>query len=151
MRYAFALVALAISMTVLSWAPPAPADDKSIHLDNAWARRAGGGHGGAGMAMNGAVYVKIANHGKAPDALVSAATDAAEKVELHATINDGGVMRMRPQARIEVGAGKALEMKPGGYHIMLLGLTRDLKPGETVKLTLTFEKAGPMAIEAPVK
>jgi hypothetical protein len=42
-------------------------------------------------------------------------------------------------------------MKPGGHHIMLLGLRRDLKPGDTVKVTLVFEKAGPMSIEAPVR
>jgi hypothetical protein len=137
----------------------AVAAEKPIHLENAWARKApamamGGGMGSGAPAAgvgNGAVYVTIENYGGAPDALLAAATDAARTVELHETINEGGVMRMRPLRKFEVAGGARLEMKPGGHHIMLLGLTRDLKPGDTVKVTLTFEKAGPMTIEAPVR
>jgi copper(I)-binding protein len=121
-----------------------------VRLESAWARRApaGGGHGGG---ANGAVYVTIRNGGAAPDALVSARTDAARTVELHETVNEGGVMKMRPLPKFEVVAGGAVEMKPGGHHLMLLGLTRDLHPGDTVSVTLTFEKAGAMTIEAPVR
>jgi hypothetical protein len=137
----------------------AEADEKPIHLENAWARKApamamgGGGAPGAPAAGmgNGAVYVTIENYGGTPDALLSAATDAAGAVELHETINEGGVMRMRPLPKFPLSGGAKLEMKPGGHHIMLLGLTRDLKPGDTVKVTLTFEKAGRMTIEAPVR
>jgi copper(I)-binding protein len=137
----------------------AGAAEKGIHLENAWARKApamamGGGMGSgapaAGMG-NGAVYVTIENYGGTPDALLAAATDAAGSVELHETINEGGVMRMRPLPKFELSGGAKLEMKPGGHHIMLLGLKRDLKPGDTVKVTLTFEKAGRMTIEAPVR
>ena len=128
------------------------ADDKPIHLDGAWARQAPmGGHGGTGAKGNGAVYMKISNHGKETDALVSATSDASDVVELHEVINEGGVMKMRPLPKLVVPADGKLEMKPGGYHIMLLGLRHDLKPGEKVKVTLTFEKAGAMSIEAPVR
>jgi hypothetical protein len=106
------------------------------------------GHGGSG---NGAVYVTVPNRGGGSDALVGAATDAATSVELHETVHAGGVMKMRPLPRFEVPAGGRLEMKPGGHHIMLLGLKRDLKPGDTVTVTVTFEKAGPMTVEAPVR
>jgi hypothetical protein len=106
------------------------------------------GHGGAG---NGAVYVTITNRGGRPDALVGAATDAATTVELHETVHEGGVMKMRPLPRVDVPAGGRLEMKPGGHHIMLLGIKRDLKPGDTVTVTVTFEKAGRMTVEAPVR
>jgi copper(I)-binding protein len=132
-----------------------------IHLENAWARRApamaagAGGHAGHGMPAqggggNGAVYVTIVNDG-APDALLSAATSTAAAVELHEVVQEGGVMKMRPLPRFEVPGGGRVEMKPGGYHIMLLGLTRDLKPGDTVSVTLTFDKAGRMTVDAPVR
>jgi periplasmic copper chaperone A len=58
---------------------------------------------------------------------------------------------MRPLPKFDVPSGGKLEMKPGSYHLMLLGLKQDLKPGEIVKVELTFEKAGQMAVEAPVK
>lgn len=60
-------------------------------------------------------------------------------------------MTMRPLARFRLPPGGTLEMKPGGYHVMLLGLTRDLHPGDTVAVTLTFEKAGPLTVQAPVR
>ncbi len=141
-------------------AKPTRAAD-GIEIKNAWARRApamahgqSGGHGGPtghNGAGNGAVYVTVTNRGGSPDALVGAAADVAASVELHETVHEGGVMKMRPLPRLEVPAGGRLEMKPGGYHIMLLGLKRDLHPGDTVAVTLTFEKAGSMTIEAPVR
>jgi copper(I)-binding protein len=115
-----------------------------IDIQDAWVRRA--------SAMgNGAVYVTIRNQGSAPDALLSAATDVADRAELHETMGGSGRMMMQPLAKIDVPAGGTLEMKPGGYHIMLLGLTRDLKPGDTVTLTLRFERAGDMRIQATVR
>jgi copper(I)-binding protein len=132
---------------------------KPIHLENAWARRAptlgqaGQSHQGSGAMTsgNGAVYITIRNHGSTPDALVSASTAMANTVELHETVEQGGKMVMRPLPKFDVPAGGKLEMKPGSYHIMLLGLKHDLQPGDTVHVTLTFEKAGQMAVEAPVK
>ena len=131
----------------------------TIQLENAWARRApsmaqGGqsGQGGGAMAAgNSAVYVTISNHGSEADALLSASTDVATTVELHETVEQGGKMVMRPLPKFAVPAGGTLEMKPGSYHIMLLGLKQDLKPGETVTVGLSFEKAGQMSVEAPVK
>lgn len=102
-------------------------------------------------AGNGAAYVTISNHGSEADALLSASTDVATTVELHATVEQDGKMVMRPQSKFDVPAGGKLEMKPGGYHIMLLGLKQDLKPGEIVNVGLSFEKAGQMSVEAPVK
>lgn len=60
-------------------------------------------------------------------------------------------MRMRPLAKVDLPAGGRIEMKPGGHHIMLLGLTGDLRPGDTVTVRLRFEKAGERVIEAPVR
>jgi periplasmic copper chaperone A len=102
-------------------------------------------------AGNGAVYVTIRNHGSEADALLSASSDVATTAELHQTIEQDGKMVMRPLPKADVPAGGTLEMKPGGYHIMLLGLKQDLKPGETIDVALTFEKAGQMSVEARVK
>jgi copper(I)-binding protein len=126
----------------------------SIQVDNAWARKApsmaqaeSGGQG----AGNGAVYVTIRNQGSEADALLSATSAAATAVELHETVEQGGKMVMRPLPKFEVPAGGTLDMKPGSYHLMLLGLKQDLKAGEIVTVGLTFEKAGQMSVEAPVK
>lgn len=121
-----------------------------ITITGPWARRAPSGHGQA-QAGNGAVYMTIANRGAEADAVVSATSDAARIVELHEVKNEGGVMAMRPIPRMPLPAGGTLELKPGGYHVMLLGLTRDLHAGDTVKVTLTFEKSAPMTIEAAVR
>jgi copper(I)-binding protein len=166
-RLASALLAFCLAAALPA---AAPADDKPIHVKNAWARKAGmmahgagsgqsagSGHGGGGAQAtpsghgNGAVYATVANTGKTADALVAASSDVAERAELHRTVDEGGVMKMRPQTRIEVPAGGAIEMKPGSYHVMLMGLKRDLVPGEKVAVTLTFEKAGRVVVEAPVR
>ncbi|HEX3497692.1 MAG TPA: copper chaperone PCu(A)C, partial [Stellaceae bacterium] len=76
------------------------------------------------------------------DRLVAVATPAAAKAELHVTSMDGGVMKMRPIAAVDVKAGAQTEFKPGGMHIMLVGLTAPLKVGQSFPLALTFEKAG---------
>ena len=102
-------------------------------------------------AGNGAAYVTISNRGSEADALLSASTDVATTVELHETVKQDGKMVMRPLPKFDVPAGGQLEMKPGSYHIMLLGLKQDLKPGEAVNVGLSFEKAGQMSVEAPVK
>jgi len=74
--------------------------------------------------------------------LVSAASPVAGIVEIHEMAMEGNVMRMRPVAGIEVPAGKSVELKPGGYHVMLMDLKRQLKEGEAVPITLTFEGEG---------
>jgi copper(I)-binding protein len=140
-------------------AQPPPSGGETIHVTQAWARRApmmaqaGSGHGPgtAGGTGNGAVYVLIENRGSQPDALLSAGSDAATTVELHETRLEGGVMRMRPLPRVDIPPGGRVEMTPGGHHLMLLGLTRDLRPGDTVAVRLRFEKAGERVIEAPVR
>jgi copper(I)-binding protein len=145
------LIGLAAAGVAAGCAQPAMQSmaKSGIELENAWARRAPAmAHGHAG---NGAVYVTIVNHGGSADALVGATTNAAKVVELHETVQEGGVMKMRPVPRFEVPGGGRLEMKPGGPHLMLLGLTRDLEPGDTVSVTLTFDKAGRMSVEAPVR
>jgi copper(I)-binding protein len=130
--------------------------DSPIRVEDAWARQApmmpsGGQMGGHMAGSAGAVYVTLRNAGAAPDALVGASSAAAESVELHETIRDGQVMRMRPVAKVELPAGGVVAMKPGGYHIMLVNLKRALRPGEHVPLRLTFVHAAPLTLDVPVR
>ncbi len=98
-----------------------------------------------------AAYMTLVNGSDTSDALVSAATDAAEVVELHTVLMEENVMRMRPVEQVEVPANGETELRPGSFHIMLIGLQRDLNEGDTVDLTLTFANAGEVTVAAPVQ
>lgn len=115
----------------------------------------GMGHGGMDMNMGGAnsaAYMVIRNTGSEPDKLIAASTDVAKTVELHTVIEEGGMMRMRQvEGGIDVPANGEVVLKPGGFHVMLIGLTRDLNAGDKVELTLTFEKAGQIPVTAEVR
>ena len=100
----------------------------------------------------GAGFVEIVNGGKAADRLLSATSTAAEKVEIHTMTMDGGIMRMRPLPDgIAAPAGATTSLKPGGNHIMLIGLKAPLVEGKLVPLTLNFAKAGPVKVELKVE
>jgi periplasmic copper chaperone A len=130
--------------------------DSPIRVEDAWARQApmmpqAGQMRGHMAGGTGAVYVTLRNTGATPDTLVGASSEAAEAVELHETIRDGEVMRMRPVATLEVPAGGILEMKTGGLHIMLINLKRALRPGDRVPVTLTFAHAAALLLDVPVR
>ena len=109
---------------------------KSIAIDHPFARATPPG------ARAGGAFFVILNAGTTADKLVSAASPAAGAVELHQMAMDGGVMKMRAMPSMEIPPGGKLELKPGGYHLMMLDLKQPLKAGDKVPLTLTFEKAG---------
>ena len=148
-RFPSLMLAAALSLPVLAFGQA----DAKLQVEGAWARRAammmkdssGGGSG------NGAVYAVLVNAGNAPDALLGAESDAAATVEIHETYRDMNMMMMRPVRKIDVPAGNKVELKPGGYHVMLLNLKRDLKAGETISVTLQFEKAGKIPVTATIK
>ena len=125
-------------------AGPAFAHDYEVNgivVEHPWARAT------APRQPAGAVYVTLRNTGAADDHLIGATTPMAETSGLHTTRNDGGIMRMRPVEVIEVPAGAAATLAPGGHHIMLVGLTEPLEVGNLLPLTLTFEHAGQIDIE----
>ncbi|MFQ3623162.1 MAG: copper chaperone PCu(A)C [Acetobacteraceae bacterium] len=99
---------------------------------------------------NSAAYMTIVNNTESLDRLLSAASPVARAVELHTHLMEEGVMRMRPVQAIEVNVGEPAVLRPGGLHVMLIGLVRDLRPGERIALTLRFEKAGERTVEVPV-
>ena len=99
----------------------------------------------------GGGYMKISNTGTASDRLVEGSSNAAERFEVHAMTMDNGVMRMRPiTGGLEIKPGETVELKPGGLHVMFVGLKKPLQQGERVKGTLVFEKAGKIDVEYPV-
>lgn len=97
-----------------------------------------------------AAYMTIENTSTAADRLLAAATPVARVAELHAHMMDGTVMRMRSIEAIEVKPGELTLLRPGGLHIMLIGLTRPLSAGQTIPLTLRFERAGEITVDVPV-
>lgn len=115
----------------------------AIQIEHGWARPS--------ATANGAIYLEIENTGAAPDKLVAASTPAAAKAELHTHLMEGNVARMRPVDAIEVSPGSATVLRPGGLHIMLMGLKAPLKDGDSVALTLTFENAGKVDLTVPVQ
>ena len=94
---------------------------------------------------------------RSPDAarLVAASSPVAGRVEIHEMAMDDGVMRMRQLPALELPAGKLVELKPGGLHLMLMDLKSPLKAGETLPLTLTVERAGKpvetLQLQVPVR
>lgn len=103
-------------------------------------------------AQTGGAFATIVNNGQAADRLLSVSSPAAQTVELHETVDENGVMKMQPRPDgWEIPAASTLELKPGGKHIMLIGLTAPLVAGEKIQITLNFEHAGAKTIEIPVK
>ena len=100
----------------------------------------------------GGGFLTLTNKGPA-DRLLSAATPAADTVEIHSMVMDGDVMKMRQLDALALGPGQTVELKPGGYHLMLMGLKAPLRVGDQFPLTLKFEKGGEkvvtLRVEAP--
>lgn len=101
-------------------------------------------------AATGAAYVSLMNHGKEGDSLVSVSTPAAAMAHLHKSELVDGVMKMEPVEALELPGQGVLEMKPGGYHIMMMGLKQPLKKGDEIDVTLHFAKAGDVTVKVPV-
>jgi hypothetical protein len=97
-------------------------------------------------------YLAIENKGAEADRLTGAATAAAEKVEIHEMSMEGDIMKMRalPEG-IEIKPGETVTLKPGGIHLMIFGLKQPLIPGATVPVTLSFARAGQIAVVLPVQ
>lgn len=131
------------------------ASQNGIEVFDAWVRAAApkpemapGAH--AGGAVTGA-FMLLKNSTDQPDVLISASSDVAKDVQIHETTMQDGVMSMAEVAGVTVPAGASTELKPGGYHVMLIGLQRELKVGETITLSLVFKNAGEITLQLPVR
>ena len=98
----------------------------------------------------GAAFMTIHNHGGA-DRLLAAEAGISKNVELHTHVKDGDIYRMRKVEALSVPEHGSAELKPGGDHIMFIGLNAPVKEGATVPVTLTFEKAGKVVVQVPVQ
>jgi periplasmic copper chaperone A len=115
-----------------------------LAIDTPWARAS------IGTSRPGAAYLTIRNTGEVPDRLIGVRTPAAGHAEAHAMVQENGVMTMRAAGPLEIPPGGAVELAPGGLHIMLMGLAAPLTEGATLPLTLIFERAGEVTVEAPI-
>lgn len=177
----FAAVAMAIALTACAAPPAAPAAQQSaasdITVTGAWARPALGGMAmdatkdpkataasmDSSMSMTNAMtstmntgamsaaYMTLENKGGA-DTLMSVSGDVAEMIQVHQTVEKNGMMSMEEaKDGMPVPANGKAELKPGGYHIMMMNLKQDLKAGDTFKLTLKFKSGKEMSVDVTVK
>ncbi|MBK5931374.1 copper chaperone PCu(A)C [Halochromatium salexigens] len=98
-----------------------------------------------------AAFMSITNHSGNDRALLAAESDKAEVVELHTHRMEDDMMRMRQVEQITLPAGETVTLEPGGLHVMLIGLTETLAPGNQVELTLGFDDGGNQTLSLPVK
>jgi len=115
-----------------------------VSVEKPWSRATPPG------AKVGAGFMQLRNAGAA-ERVVGASSPVAGRVEMHITVRDGDVMKMREVKSFEIPAGGGFELKPGGAHLMLVDLKRPLKKGEKVPLTLKLEKGGELKMELSVE
>lgn len=142
-----------LAMMLVSCSPPA---QNSITVQDAWARATSmdmqmdHNHDSMG-GKTSAIYMVIVNQTNQEDRLIAAKASAAETVEIHETRMENDIMKMQKVDGVAIPANGKVELKPGGYHIMLINLKQDLKAGEKIPFTLIFEKNGEINLEAEVR
>ena len=136
-----------LSIALMAFATSIQAQDAkvgAIKIENAYVRATAPGQPAAGA------FMKIENGAAAADQLVSASSPAAGEVQLHQMSMEGNVMKMGQVKDIAVPANGSVDLKPGGYHIMLMNIKAPLKAGDTVPVKLKFAKAGEVEVKLPV-
>lgn len=139
------LFALALSAAVLAGPAIAAVNVVGLSITSPWSRPAAKGGNGAG-------FVVIQNTGAKPDKLISVSSPLAGRVEIHESMVMDGQAMMHPRpGGVPVPAGGKAELKPGGWHLMFVGLKQPLKAGDKVPATLTFQKAGKVQVQFEVR
>jgi copper(I)-binding protein len=142
-RFAF-FMAMFVALAVA----PARAEDVtagSVKISAPWIRATPKG------APVGGGYMTITNTGSVSEKLIGGTSDVSSRFEIHEMSMENGVMKMRPAAGVEIKAGQTVEFKPGGYHVMFVGLKEPLERGQHIKVTLHFEKAGNVPVDFVVE
>lgn len=138
--------AIALTAVVATPIAAAPSRVGAITVSGAWSRETA-----SGQAVGGG-FARIANSGARNDRLVGATSPIAAEVQLHTMSMDGGVMRMRQVTDgIAVPARGTLELRPGSFHVMFMGLKRQLRQGEHFPVTLRFQRAGRVTVQFAVQ
>jgi hypothetical protein len=125
--------------------PIASFGSPKIEINKAWIREV------PPVSSLSAVYMIIENSGSEDDRLIEVNTDVADRAELHTTlIDEKDIVSMQKSKFIDIPSGKSVELKPGGSHIMLIGLKNQIKAGDNIELNLKFEKSGVIKVQAQV-
>ena len=137
-----------IAAAVATFALPALAHDYklgSLEIGNPWTRAT------PPSAQSGGGFLTITNKGTTPDRLVAVRSTASNKAEIHEMKMDGNLMRMRELEKgLEIPPGATVELKPGSYHLMFMGLKAPFAKDAKIPATLVFEKAGSVDVELSV-
>ncbi len=115
----------------------------SINIENPWIRP-------ANKEMNTGGFMDISNTSNYADTLYKAECDFAELVQIHESYQNNGMMGMREIKELVIPPKSTVSLKPRSYHIMFIGLTKDLKDGTTEKVKLYFKKAGIKTLTIPI-
>jgi copper(I)-binding protein len=156
------LLGFYIALSMLAACAVPASSGSQIRVEKAWARPTAAGSmadmsatpsmpGMAGSDTTSAAYFMIVNKGGAADTLMGVASNVASTAEMHETQIVGDVAKMVPVARVDIPAHGQFEFKPEGYHVMLMGLSRELKAGDTISLTLQFAKSGAITLAVPIR
>ena len=132
-----------VFILTLLWMPFAHATD--VRFEQAYARAT------PPHAINSAVFVDITNPSNQEKHIVAASTPAAGKVELHEVVKEDGMMKMRQISQINLPAKSTTHLKPGGLHIMLFDLTKPLREGESIAVSVYFDDGQQQIFVAPIK
>jgi periplasmic copper chaperone A len=144
-RGAAALFALSLAQLFTGHAGAADYKVGSLQITQPWARATP--HGAAA----GAAYMTVTNTGKTAARLSCVSSDASAKCQIHQMTMEGGVMKMRPvPGGLQIKPGETVTLKPGGYHVMLVGLKAPLQKGKTVEATLKVDTGATAQVEFPI-
>ncbi len=138
-------IALAACAMVMACGAEEKSTSPDLDVEDAWVRA-------ATVGSNSAAYLIAHNSGQAPNRLLGGSAEFARATELHrTTIDEAGMALMGRVEGLDLAAGSTAVLEPGSYHLMLMGVTRDLTEGETVSLVLEFETASPVTVHAEVR
>lgn len=140
------LVSLLALLAACAGPASAPvAGGTALRIESGYARPAQAG-------QNSAAYFTLVNPTGADDRLVAVRGEVAAAIELHESTHEGGVMKMTPHPDgFAIPARSSLEAQPGGKHVMLMNLNRELAAGQTITLTFALEKSGEIEVSLPVR
>ena len=146
--YGLTVALLALLGNALASQHAIPAESATFTLgdlvvESPWARES--------VTRTGAAYLTVRNGGDQDDRLVGVSSEVADKAELHSSVMQDGVMKMRAVEALDVPAHGEAVLEPGGLHIMLIGLKAPLEEGKSFALTLEFEHAGEIEVMATVE
>jgi len=136
---------LAVACLVTTCATAADYKAGSLTIIDPWSRATPKG------AQTAIGYMMIKNNGSSPERLIGGSIDVADHFQLHAMKMEGDVAKMNELQSVEIMPGQTIEFKPGGSHVMFVGLKRQLAKGERIKGSLVFEHAGTVPVEYSVE